>query len=230
MKSNKPLPPGQYESDIFPRFGLPAYTNRFPSETEKIVLTISGDLESFELEEPLSELARVSQVSDFHCVTTWSKLQLNWSGVRFSEFYEHFVEPRIKVKPAYVVLKAQDGYKTSMILEDLLRSDVLIADRLDGETLPVEHGAPVRIIAPAHYGYKNVKHLNGLEFHVEKPDIKKGIYKIIDHQRARVAEEERAVSWPGKLLRYLYKIGINSTIKDYEKATAAYKERMKHGS
>ena len=39
-----------------------------------------------------------------------------------------------------------------------------MADHLDGQLLPIEHGAPLRLIAPAHYGYKSVKHLHRIEF------------------------------------------------------------------
>jgi len=46
----KILPPGQKESDIFPRFGLPQYANRFPTEVDKIRFSIGGDLEEVQLE------------------------------------------------------------------------------------------------------------------------------------------------------------------------------------
>ena len=33
--------------------------------------------------EQLGQLPRVEQVSDFHCVTTWTKFDVVWGGVRF---------------------------------------------------------------------------------------------------------------------------------------------------
>ena len=68
------LPPGQKESMLFPRFGLPKYANRFPSEVDRIKFSIGGDLEDLEISDQLASLKRVDQTSDFHCVTTWSKL------------------------------------------------------------------------------------------------------------------------------------------------------------
>lgn len=87
----KSLPPGQKEIKEFPRFGLPKFTNRFPSVTQSLELSIGGDLEDFVLSDPLSGMSTVQQTSDFHCVTTWSKLDLQWSGVRFSDFYKAYI-------------------------------------------------------------------------------------------------------------------------------------------
>ena len=97
---------------------------------------------------PLAQLPRVEQTSDFHCVTTWTRRGLRWGGVRFADFYEQIVVPLCPPGPAsgqaaadpaaarFVVLRAQDGARTSLPLEDLLSPDVLLADHLDGQPLP----------------------------------------------------------------------------------------------
>lgn len=221
------LPPGQKESAIFPRFGLPQYANRFPKELDKIQFEIGGDLEEFTIDQELNSLPRVKQVSDFHCVTTWSKLNLNWSGYRFKDFYTHLILPKVRGEMTFVVLKAQDGYKTSLPLKDLMQENVLLADQLDDQALNLEHGAPIRIIAPDHYGYKNLKHIKRIEFYREKKIVKQGFLSFMDHPRARVAYEERASRGPGIFFRWLYKFGIKGTIRDFEKATAEYKAKMK---
>jgi len=219
----KNLPPGQYESTIFPRFGLPQYANRFPSEIDTIKISIGGDLEAFEITDELNKLDRIDQTSDFHCVTTWSKLNLNWSGFKFQDFYTKLIQPRTSADLTFVVLKAQDGYKTSLPLNDLLENNVLLADRLDGKPLNIEHGAPIRIVAPDHYGYKNLKHIKRIEFYATEQKVNQGYLSFMDHPRARVAFEERASKGPGIVFRWLYKIGINGTIKDFEKATDEYR-------
>lgn len=150
----KALPPGQKQTDIFPRFGLPQYANRFPAVVDKIVIIIGGDIEEFQITNQLDDLTRVNQQSDFHCVTTWSKLDLNWSGYKFIDFYKQLILPRVSGKITFVVLKAQDGYKTSLPLEDLMKENVLLVDQLDHQSLNIDHGAPIRIVAPDHYGYK----------------------------------------------------------------------------
>lgn len=226
----KTLPPGQKESDIFPRFGLPQYANRFPKEVDNIRFSIGGDLNEFELSEELNSLPRKSQVSDFHCVTTWSKLNLNWSGYRFKDFYNSLILPKVSKEITFVVLKAQDGYKTSLPLSDLMQQNVLLADRLDDQALTIEHGAPIRIVAPDHYGYKNLKHIKSIEFYTENKILKQGLLSFMDHPRARVAYEERAKKGPGFFFRWLYKFGIKGTIKEFEKAIADHRAKLSKGS
>ena len=222
----KTLPPGQKESSIFPRFGLPQYANRFPKEVDKIRISIRGDLEEFEITEEINLLPRIDQVSDFHCVTTWSKLNLNWSGFRFNDFYKTLILPKVSEEITFVVFKAQDGYKTSLPLKDLMQQNVLLADQLDDEPLSLEHGAPIRIVAPDHYGYKNLKHIKCLEFYVKKQIVKQGYLRFMDHPRARVFHEERTSKGPGIIFRWLYKFGIKGTISAFEKATAEYKAKL----
>ncbi len=224
--SEKPaLPPGQKASEIFPRFGLPQYANRFPKVIDEIKITIGGDFQEFKIGEELKMLPRIEQTSDFHCVTTWSKLGLNWSGWKFSDLYEQLIEPKLTEPLDFVVMKTQDGFVTSLPLEDLLKPNVLLADSLNGKPLTIEHDAPVRIVAPDHYGYKNPKHLDSIFFYREAFATKKGIWQFIDHPRARVSEEERARKGPGLLYRFLYRFGRRGTIKDFEKAMKEYREK-----
>ena len=155
--SDEKLPPGQYELDDFPRFGLSKFANRFPKETHQVYLKITGDIdESVTVSDELRHLPRVDQTSDFHCVTTWTRRSLRWSGFRFSDFYERIVIPRARPRrnSLFVFLRCQDGYASSLPLADLLADTVLLADRLNGEPLSIEHGAPLRLVAPAHYGLR----------------------------------------------------------------------------
>ena len=230
MKSIEGLPPGQKEFQIFPRFGLPQYADRFPSEIDTISLSIGGDVEDFEIGQELNSLSRIDQTSNFHCVTTWSKLNLNWSGYLFSDFYTTFIQPKTSEETTHVVFKAQDGYKTSLPLSDLMEADVLLADTLDHSPLGIEHGAPIRIVAPGHYGYKNIKHIKRIEFYSEPIVLKRGMLGFMDHPRARVAYEERTVSGPAILFRYLYRFGIKGTIRDFEKAMAKYKLELEQSN
>ena len=218
-----PLPPGQRESDVFHRFGLTRFAERFPKETSVPVLAVTGAVSNeLHLRDPLQELPRVEQRCDFHCVTTWSVRGLRWQGVRFADFYSKIIVPQ--AEPAsgatLVGLRGQDGARTGMLLEDLLAPDVLLADRLNGELLPVDHGAPLRIVAPAHYGYKSVKYLCELEFREPTSDYRVSGWRFMDHPRARAAFEERGRGVPGRLLRYLYRPLVRSTASRFAKAAA----------
>ncbi len=165
----------------------------------------------------LAGLPRATIEADFHCVTTWSTLGLRWGGVRFSVFFEHRIAPLLDRSrpPVGIVLRAQDGYRTTMHLEDLLAADVLLADEIDGEPLSIEHGAPMRLVAPQHYGYKSLKHLAKLEFRDVQPVVKHGPLAFLDHPRARVALEERGRWFPGWFLRRLYRPLIPRTAERF---------------
>lgn len=202
------LPPGQIERADFPRFGLLAFANRFPAAPERRSIEIGGDvLRPITLDDVTHYLPRVTQKSDFHCVTTWSHRALLWSGIRFADFYEQVVVPQAApaAEATFVVVRAQDGYRSILPLADLLTGDVLLADQLNGQPLSVAHGAPLRLIAPAHYGYKSVKHIERIEFLTSDRSFRPAGLRFMAHPRARVALEERGIGAPTWLLRLLYR-------------------------
>ena len=218
------LPRGQHEVDILHRFGLPQYAKRFPrSPNDRTLRLLIGD-EAFTItHDAFDQLPRTEQVSDFHCVTTWSVTGLKWGGVRFSDFYETLVLPRMTNKSLdHVVLTAQDGYRARMKLDYLLAADVMLATTLNDEPLPIAHGAPMRLIAPQHYGYKNLKHVNQIGFHSDWSTYKPPRRKFLEHEDARVEFEERGTGFPGWFLRYLYRPLIGGARRDFKKALDAY--------
>lgn len=220
MSDETKLPPGQYELDEFPRFGLSQFAHRFPKETSRIQLRIAGEVEeAITVSDELRRLPRIEQTSDFHCVTTWTRRSLKWSGFRFSDFFEQIVS-RSNPRPdaTFVVFRCQDGYAPNLLLADLMADDVIFADSLDGAPLTIEHGAPLRLIAPAHYGYKNAKHISGVEFWLDDRRYKSSAFRFMDHPRARVAFEERGRGVPGWLLRYLYRPLVRPTIRQFQRA------------
>ena len=216
------LPPGQREAVAFHRFGLTQFATRFPKETSTCTLEIAGRVSNeLRLVDPLNGLPRTEQRCDFHCVTTWSFRALRWEGVRFIDFYDKVLLPLASpaADATLVSFKGQDGARTAMMLEDLLSPDVLLADRLNGEPLSVDHGAPLRLVAPAHYGYKSAKHLCSLEFREPREGYRVSGFRFMDHPRARVALEERGRVIPGWLLRYLYRPLIPGTVARFARAS-----------
>jgi len=226
-----PLPPGQREAVAFRRFGLTQFAERFPKETSNCALEVLGSVtRELHLADALQGLPRVEQVCDFHCVTTWSFPALRWGGVRFIDFYSQVVQPQAApdASATLVALRGQDGARTGMLLEDLLAPDVLLADRLNGQPIPIDHGAPLRLIAPAHYGYKSVKHLSRIEFRDPAAGYRVSGLAFMDHPRARVACEERGRVLPGWLLRFLYRPLIPGTVSRFAKASESRNARSAH--
>jgi DMSO/TMAO reductase YedYZ molybdopterin-dependent catalytic subunit len=198
------LPPGQRRRPDFPRFGMPRLAP--PTVPADPVLTVTGAVEH-DLRLPLGELDRVvpriERVADLHCVATWTASDLQWSGVSFRLFWEQVVVPRCAPTDAVaVVAHGADGVRAVLDLRDALADDVMLADRLAGEPLDDLHGAPLRLVSPGQYGYKNIKHLSRIE--VCRTIPAPGFHGM-EHPRARVALEERHPRVAGPLLRLPYR-------------------------
>ncbi|MGB9243388.1 MAG: sulfite oxidase-like oxidoreductase [Candidatus Acidiferrales bacterium] len=99
--------------------------------------------------------------ADMHCVTRWSRFDVRWEGVAFTE-----VMKLIDAKPEakYVMVLAEQGYTSNVPLENLMHPTTLFALKHNGEPLPAEHGYPVRLVVPELYAWKSVKWVRGLEF------------------------------------------------------------------
>jgi DMSO/TMAO reductase YedYZ molybdopterin-dependent catalytic subunit len=109
----------------------------------------------------LQKLPIVSQTSDFHCVTRWSRFDNRWDGVSFRELLR-----RVKPLPgaAFALVHAEQGYTANLPLADLDREEVLLATRHDGQPLSADHGYPSRLIVPHLYAWKSVKWVRSFEF------------------------------------------------------------------
>ena len=165
----KRLPDGQHLTKGFPILDLGVRPEIRPEEW---TLKIWGEVENpVELSwDDFKNLPRSRQVTDFHCVTTWSKYEVPWGGVRFSDLAA-LVRPTMKAH--FVVQHGGEGYTTNTPLEELMDEDVLIADEMvlqingkdDGwQAVPRERGGPVRMIVPKLYAWKGSKFLVGLRF------------------------------------------------------------------
>ena len=98
---------------------------------------------------------------DFHCVTTWSKLDVKWTGIKVTDFLKTIeVDP----KAAHIMEHCYGGYTTNLSMEDFARPENFFAHTLYGDPLPAEHGGPMRLVVPHLYAWKSAKWINRLEF------------------------------------------------------------------
>ena len=107
-------------------------------------------------------LPQTTDVSDFHCVTRWTRLDMDWVGVKAQQLLM-LAAPLQTAK--YVTLHGYDGYTTNLPLEALLDDDVMIAHSVLGYPLTTAHGGPVRMIVPKRYAWKGAKWLKAIELH-----------------------------------------------------------------
>ena len=90
-------------------------------------------------------LRQVEGVSDFHCVTLWSRLNNHWGGVRLMDI-ENYCGVVSTAK--FVYIKAYDAYSTNIPLIEAMKPDVLLVHQWERAPLTTDHGGPVRMITP----------------------------------------------------------------------------------
>jgi DMSO/TMAO reductase YedYZ molybdopterin-dependent catalytic subunit len=163
LPSRDRLPPGQKLTSGFPVLDLGVQPEVALASWR---LKVDGAVEKpVELTwDAFNALPQVDDVSDFHCVTTWSKYDCRWGGVAFTTLYE-LVQPRPEAR--FVYFTSYDGYSTNVALDACLDDDVLVATRFEGAPLAREHGGPARVIIPKLYAWKGAKFVSGITFLAE---------------------------------------------------------------
>jgi DMSO/TMAO reductase YedYZ molybdopterin-dependent catalytic subunit len=161
------LPVGQHEVKNWPVLDLGEVPD-VPLDTWR--LEVGGLVENpLTLTWPdLLALPQVEDVSDFHCVTTWSRYNNHWRGARFRTIAElavpaesaHFV-----LCTGYDFMPGSDiPYTTNVPLARAVEDDVLLVHTWQGQPLPREHGGPCRMITPKLYAWKGAKWIRKIEF------------------------------------------------------------------
>lgn len=153
------LPPGQYETKKWPVLDLGVRPEVSRADWR---LTVDGECKSpYTIDwEQFLALEQVEDVSDFHCVTAWSRFDVPWVGVRVADVIA-LAEPTEKAE--YLMCYGYDGYTTNVSLVEAMKPDVLLVHTADNEPLPAEHGGPVRMITPQLYAWKGSKWIRRIE-------------------------------------------------------------------
>jgi DMSO/TMAO reductase YedYZ molybdopterin-dependent catalytic subunit len=108
-----------------------------------------------------SSLPMREVIADMHCVTRWSRFDVRWEGVPFTEIASL---AHLRPEAHYAMVLAEYGYTSNVPLDDLMRPTTLFALKHNGEPLPADHGYPVRLVVPHLYAWKSVKWVRGVEF------------------------------------------------------------------
>lgn len=135
-------------------------------KTERLALT---DIHSL-----TQRVARHDQVTRLVCVEGWSAVAW-WGGLRFADFLAAF-PPMPGAKWARLDSKYNldsdgnpDPYYVSIDLPTAHHPQTLLATHQSDQPLTVDHGAPLRLIAPMKLGLKNIKAISKITYTVEEP-------------------------------------------------------------
>ncbi|HJQ01794.1 MAG TPA: molybdopterin-dependent oxidoreductase [Jatrophihabitans sp.] len=127
-------------------------------------LTLSGGPGPVVLDRAgLSELPQHSANLPIACVEGWATTQ-TWTGVRLRDLARLAGVPR--PQSAYVGSAQQGGSFGAAALQgnQVLDPDALLATRVNGAELSLDHGYPARVIVPALPGVHNTKWVTSIEF------------------------------------------------------------------
>jgi DMSO/TMAO reductase YedYZ molybdopterin-dependent catalytic subunit len=134
----------------------------------------SGRSERFRIETLLARFAHVEQVTRLVCVEGWSAIAW-WGGVRFADFLTAF-PPAPGARWAALRSSVNlDGagrsnpYYVSIDLETARHPQTLLATHFGGQPLPIEHGAPLRLLVPMKLGLKNIKAVTEIAYSAGEP-------------------------------------------------------------
>jgi DMSO/TMAO reductase YedYZ molybdopterin-dependent catalytic subunit len=114
------------------------------------------------------------QITQLTCVEGWSAIAW-WAGLRFDDLLYAY-PPMSQAKWARVESSVNldaagnsDPYFMSLDLATARHPQTLLATHLNGLPLTVDHGAPLRLLAPVKLGLKNVKAITKITYSAEEP-------------------------------------------------------------
>jgi len=112
-------------------------------------------------------LERQDQVTDFHCVEGWSVYDVPWNGVRLSRLLDLAGADAAATNLTFHSFGEQ--YKESLPISVARETRTLLGYGIDGSTLPLAHGFPLRLVVPRLLGYKNAKCISRIEI-TDRPE------------------------------------------------------------
>ena len=95
-----------------------------------------------------------------------------WGGVPLAPLLEGLIEPESREVVFFGADHAEERlrgnrypgrFARSLPVADALAPEVMLADTMNGEPLPREHGGPLRLIVPGFYGVSQVKWVERIE-------------------------------------------------------------------
>ncbi len=84
----------------------------------------------------------------------------NWTGARLRDV---LTDLGLRPEARELSIQAADGFYESVTMDDLMDPRTMLVYGMNGETLPVEHGFPLRIYRPNRYGMKQPKWITRIE-------------------------------------------------------------------
>jgi DMSO/TMAO reductase YedYZ molybdopterin-dependent catalytic subunit len=99
------------------------------------------------------------KVVTLYCVEGWEATIL-WEGILVEDLIS---EAGINSSANTVIFYAYDGYSTSLPLDYIVENGIIVANKMNGVSLPPERGFPFQLVAESKWGYKWIKWITEIE-------------------------------------------------------------------
>ena len=137
------LPPGQYLEHGFPVLSA-GPTPRTPLDRWDFQITGAiSEARTWTWDE-FQALPREDITVDIHCVTTWTKLDTDWTGVSVDTLLDG-----VELEGGFVTALCDGGYTTNLPVEDVTGGKAWVAYDYDGEPLEPAARRPRAAARPA---------------------------------------------------------------------------------
>ena len=113
---------------------------------------------SFALGE-LQSMPHTAKLVTIYCVEGWS-VEALWEGIPVADLLG-LAGPTAEANT--LIFCAADGYTTSLSLQEVVEKGLILADRINGITLPERNGFPFQLVAEDKWGYKWIKWVTRIE-------------------------------------------------------------------
>jgi DMSO/TMAO reductase YedYZ molybdopterin-dependent catalytic subunit len=154
---------------------LNSYDGTPEIDRDRYRLTIDGEVK-FPMElnlKALNQLPQTSIIMQHVCVEGWAAI-VQWGGFRLRDLAA-MAQPKNSAR--YVLFQSADKYTESWDLASALHPQTILADRMNGEILPDDNGAPLRLATPIKLGYKLSKWVTKVTFASQIPRGGKGYWE-----------------------------------------------------
>ena len=152
------LPPGQYLEAGFPVLSA-GPTPHIPLDQWDFAITGAISEERSWTWDEFQALPSEDFTVDIHCVTTWTKLDTQWTGVSVDTLLDG-----VDLEGGYITALCDGGYTTNLPVEDVTGGKAWVVYSYDGDELEPEHGGPARLLVPHLYFWKSAKWVRRLIF------------------------------------------------------------------
>jgi len=153
------LPPGQYDTGKSWPVLTAEVTPRI--DTAEWTFTLDGLVtsETTWTWDAMHALPQSAYDGPIHCVTTWSKFGMHWTGVSLDTLFE-IAQPLANA--THALAYCSTGYTTNLPLDDITNGKAWVAFEAEGAPLSSDHGGPARLLVPHLYFWKSAKFLSGI--------------------------------------------------------------------